>query len=232
MNNEITPLYDKNVICLLCSTSFNTKKIRSRFLRVETTHSDFFTEYKNSQLNPIFYEVAVCPNCGFSSSDTFSSDMSEESRQSLNQQFTNWKEQDFGEERSLEDAIHVTKLAILSGMLKKEKAIVMAGLCLRLAWMHRLSNDWEQESRYLLQSIDQYKKSYSQVDYLQTTMTEMKVLYLIGELLRRVGEEQEAVHYLSRVVQHKHKHTDPKIVEMAREQWYEMRKNDKERRFS
>ncbi|WP_088102718.1 DUF2225 domain-containing protein [Halalkalibacter urbisdiaboli] len=229
MSVQLKPLYDKDQTCLFCEKIYQTKRLRSKFVRVKQVHSDFYTEYKDPDLNPLFYEVSVCPHCGFASSDTFSSNFPSGTTNVIAEQFKDWKMQDFGNERKVEDAIRALKLGILSAMLKREKHVVIGGLCLRLAWLFRLISSEEQEIRFLKKAQEHYAKSYEEVDYKDTQMTDMRLLYLIGELHRRIGNQSEAIQFFSRVIQHKHKATEPKIVEMAREQWYLIReKNDEE----
>src|SRR5690606_23174879 len=118
------------------------------------------------------------------------------------------------------------KLGILSATLKKEKHVVIAGLCLRLAWLFRMKNDEQEEKRFLSEALNQYKKSYERADYIATPMTDIRILYMIGELSRRVGNIDEAIRYFSLVIQHKDKESEQKIVEMAREQWYLIRNSE------
>ncbi|TWI56173.1 DUF2225 domain-containing protein [Halalkalibacter nanhaiisediminis] len=224
---ELQPLYDKEVCCLFCEMPFQTKRMRSRFVRVNKIHSDFYTEYKDASLNPVFYEVDVCPHCGFASTEMFNKYFPPGTKAIILEQFQKWKTQDFGRERSVEDAIRTMKLGVLSAMLKKEKNIVIAGLCLRLAWMFRLLKDTEQERRFLEKALLQYEASYQQSDYLKTQMTDMRVLYLIGELSRRLEDEDNAIRYFSRVIQHENKSVERKLVEMAREQWHLIRDKEK-----
>ncbi|MDT8862066.1 DUF2225 domain-containing protein [Alkalihalobacillus sp. MEB130] len=223
---EVTEFYDKKVTCLFCDHSFQTKQIRSRFIRVKSVHSDFYTEYKGDEINPYFYEVVVCPECGFSSTDSFSKEFPFHTREAIKKQLINWKKQDFGKPRSVTDAIKTKKLAILSAVLKKEKDLIIAGLCLRLAWLYRLTNSEEQELRFLANSLTHYKAAYINSEYIGTSMTELTLLYLMGELARRIGEIEESASYFSKVIQHKQRHLEPKIVEMTREQWYLIRNRD------
>ncbi len=77
--------------------------------------------------------------------------------------------------------------------------------------------------RFLLAALSHYKISYERGDYIGTQMTELRLLYLLGELARRLKKEEEAGLYFTRVIQHKKRATEVKMVEMAREQWYVMR---------
>lgn len=227
MSEDLKPLYDKKVKCPICSNSFSTKKIRSRFIRVEKIDADFFTHYKDQELNPILYEVNVCPKCGYAFADTFSSSFSANALQQIKSQISaNWKEREFSDERMIAEAIETYKLALLSGALKQEKSIVLAGLCLRLSWLYRIDNDMEQEKRFMQISLEKYKQSYMETDYIGTQMTEMRLLYLIGELSRRLEYRNDAVTYFSKVIGHKNRSLETKLVDMAREQWYLIREND------
>lgn len=221
MSEHLTPLYDKQVKCPVCATSYSTKKVRSRFIRVEKTDTDFFTYYKDQELNPIFYEVNVCPKCGYAFVDTFSNSFSQNALEKIKKQITeNWKKREFSNERTVEHAAETYKLALLSGVLKQEKSIVIAGVCLRLSWIYRMLEDFEQEQRFMKLSLEKYIVSYMETDYLGTQMTEMRLLYLIGELHRRTGDRDGAVTYFSKVINHKNRSIETKLIEMAREQWY------------
>lgn len=228
MSEELKPLYDKKVKCPACAFTIITKKIRSRFIRVEKTESDFLMHYQDKDLNPIFYEVNVCSKCGYAFADTFSNTLSASTLEKIKNQISaNWKERNFSDERSIDLAVEAYKLAIISGALKQEKNVVLAGICLRLAWLYRLLNDIEQEERFMNIAHEKYKASYIEADYIGTQMTEMRLLYLTGELSRRLGLRDESVQYFSKVINHKSRSIETKLVEMAREQWYLIREEDK-----
>lgn len=229
MTETVKPLYDKQITCPLCLMNFTTKRIRTRFVRIKEMESDFFTHYKESNLNPNFYEVSVCPQCGFAFSDAFSKGLTEAAKDKYRSEiFPNWNPRDFSGERTLEEAIETQKLALISGTVKEEKNIVIAGICLRLTWLYRMKNDKRQEERFTKLALNKYKEAYSSSDHQQTSMSDMRLLYLIGELNRRIGNKEEAIKYFSRVIQHKNRSLEQKIVEMAREQWYLTREKSEE----
>ncbi|KHF39188.1 hypothetical protein LQ50_16710 [Halalkalibacter okhensis] len=218
--------YDKKVTCLFCLDSFQTKRIRTRYVRVKNVHSDFYTEYADNLINPHLYDVDVCPKCGFASNESFTNHFSDAAKQAVKEGFKGWRNQDFGGERTESEAIQTKKLALYSAMLKQEKHIVIAGICVRLAWIYRLVKNGEQELRFLERALQQYKLSFEKGDYEGTQMSEVKLLYMIGEVARRAGDKEEATSSFSRVIQHKYRQLEPKTVEMAREQWYIIRNSD------
>lgn len=108
-------------------------------------------------------------------------------------------------------------------MLKKEKHIVTAGLYIRIAWLYRTTDNHDQEMRFLKLALKEYTESYSTGDYKGTQVSELRLMYLIGELSRRVGQTQDAVRFFSRVIEKQRQSVEPQIVELAKERWQEMR---------
>ena len=97
---EISPFYDKKVACINCKENFTTTRIRSRFVRVSSHESDFKPVYSDPEVNPIFYNVAVCPHCGFSFTDDFSPYFAPGTKEEIAKRITSqWNRRSFGAER-------------------------------------------------------------------------------------------------------------------------------------
>jgi len=124
---------------------------------------------------------------------------------------------------SIEEGIMTYKLGILSGTLKKEKFVNMAGLALRTAWLYRLQDKQEEEIRFLEMARNRYAESYSNDDYNGTQMSESRMLYLIAELSRKIGDIEYATRYFSKVIEKQNSSLEPTIVEMAKDRWHEIR---------
>jgi uncharacterized protein (DUF2225 family) len=140
-----------------------------------------------------------------------------------------WQKKNYGEIRSVQTALNTYKLGIYTGIIKNEAFIVMSGLYLRLAWLYRTVEKNEvQELRFLKLAADQFEHSYSNGDFAQTSMSEIKLLYLIGELHTRLGNTRQAIRYFQLVLQHKDKDTQVRLVEKSRDRWYEIRNAQKQ----
>ncbi len=212
--------YDKKPTCIYCNKPFISLKVRSRFAIPYQIDSDFCPHYREGNHNPHFYFVNVCPECGFAFSEEFSSEFPKGTKDIIRAHITDhWTKRDFGQVRDIQQALEAFKLAILAGSLKKEKKAVLAGLSLRLAWLYRAEYNLEQEKRFLGMALDMYEESFVLSDFGSTSMSEIRVLFMIGELSRRLGEYQKAVSYFSKVIQHKDAKDEQKMVNMAREQW-------------
>ncbi|MBE1556358.1 DUF2225 domain-containing protein [Sporosarcina limicola] len=222
---EITPFYDKNMDCINCKKKFTSTKVRSRFVRVSSHESDFKPVYSNQHVNPLYYNVAVCPHCGFSYTDDFTPYFAPGTKEVIAKQITaKWNGRSFGSERDVNEAIETYKLAYLSASFKKEKVLSIAGITLRIAWLYREKGDKKEEQRFLKIARDSYTQSYSEGDYVGTQMSESRVLYLIAELSWKIGDREEAIRSLSRVIEGQRTSTEPHIINIARDRWQEIKK--------
>lgn len=220
---EVGPFYEKRITCLYCNKEFTTLRIRSRYSRPNKIDSDFCPHYPPETHNPHYYYVNVCPDCGFAFSEEFSAKFPVGTKELIQikiiSQWGKREQRDFCHTRDLQQALDSYKLAIYAGTLKKEKHAAMAGLCLRLAWIYRTENVSDQEQRFLQLALREYEESFLHSDFAGTSMSEMKILFIIGELSRRLGDYNKAISYFSKVIQHPKKDDELKMVNMAREQW-------------
>ncbi|MEH7124220.1 DUF2225 domain-containing protein [Bacillus sp. JJ1532] len=225
---EIEPIFDKKCECRMCKKSFTSKKLRSRFIKVKNYDTDFRPNYTSEEANPILYHVEVCPHCGFSSTSDFSPYFPPGAVEVIQAQVCDqWNPHDFGQKRTLSDAIKTYKLAVYCGLLKKEKHITIAGMYMRLAWIYRSLENEEQEQRFLKLATKSYVDSYMADDFRGTQVSEVKLMYLIGELSRRTHRNDQAVKFFSKVIEQQNRSIESGIIEMARERWYEMRDSQK-----
>lgn len=216
----IEAYYGKKMTCPFCQTGFSTYRVRSRAAVPAVIDSDFCAHYRDKNVNPIYYTVSVCPECGYAFTEEFSSDFPAGTRDAIQKLVTEkWEKRSYDGVRDPVRAIAAYKLAILSATLKREKHIVMGNLCLRLAWVYRIEEEAEQEERFLRLALDEYEKSYLASDFTSTSITEIRLLFLLGEISRRVKDYQKAISYFSKIVEHRNKNVELKIVNRAREQW-------------
>lgn len=218
----ITPYYDKEIKCINCKKSFKTTKVRKSSTKLTTTDSDFKPNY--SDVNLLCYHVFVCEFCGLSFTKDFSTYFPPNTQEALQKRIcAHWIPHSFNGERNLDQAIQSYQLAIICGEIKKEKHVVLAGLALKTAWLYReqCKKDWE--LRFLESARDKYIECYLIGDYHGTSMTEFKVLYLIGELSRRIGDLNTATKYFSRIIEQQRTSTEHRIIQLTKEIWQEMR---------
>lgn len=219
-SGEISPFYEKQVECINCKKTFPTLKVRSKFIKVDHTDTDFRPIYSDSNVNALFYNVFVCEHCGFSFTEDFTKYFAPGIREAIEEQITKkWKPHSFRGERTIEQALQAYQLALVCGNLKKEKFVALAGLALRIGWLYRSLNKTTQELRFLEIARDFYLESFSTEDYAGTGMSGTRVMYMVAELSRRIGDMENATRFFSKVLESQRTGGEPKLVDMAKEQW-------------
>ncbi|OEH92472.1 DUF2225 domain-containing protein [Bacillus solimangrovi] len=226
---ELNPLYDKHYTCPVCDFEFVTKKVRSRFIQAVSLESDFYSDYKDENISPLLYHVNICYSCGYAFADEANRYFLPGTKELIMKRITqNWRGQThYSKERSAKEAIEAYILAIFAGSIRKEKPIVMAGLYLRLAWMYRKQNNEQKEKECINYALKSYEDSYYQGDYKDAKLSLTRMLYLMGALYKELGNPNKAVFYFSKVIQLKDKVIEKRIIELARDQWMEMRQEIK-----
>lgn len=222
MNNvEVSPFYEKNIKCLNCKKMFPSYKVRSKFIKTKETETDFRPIYADENVNAMYYNVFVCEHCGFAFTEDFTTYFAPGIKETIAEQITSkWVPHSFNGERTLEQALQAYQLALVCGTLKKEKHVTLAGLALRIGWLYRSIGNKEQEERFLTLARDHYLDSFSTEDYAGTQMTSTRVIYMVGELSRRIGDFDMATRFFSKVIEQQHRGTaEIKLVDMAKEQW-------------
>lgn len=206
-------LYDKKHTCSLCKNEFTHKRVRFSRIRIKQVDTDFCTHYHGE--NPSYYSVIVCPFCGFTFTEVTSKIKIQEKETILNFLKDNRLEDDFTGPRNHQLALKAFQRAIKLGESRGERNQVMGNLCLHTAWIYRFMGDEEQEKQYLEKGLDYFLRFY-ELDSQSGSLA--KVLYIIGELYRRLGNNTKAVFWFGRIINDK-SINDAGIIRKAREQW-------------
>lgn len=220
--SKLEPLYDKTYECAFCGLSFKTKKVRSRFVKPRGTDSDFGPIFSPGESNnPLLYFIDVCPQCGLAFTEDFARAYSQTVKQRIQQEITDKmdKSANYCGERDFAKAVKAYKLAIYSAQVTRERHIAFANVCLRLAWLYRCEGKHTEENRFTQLAAAEFEQSYINSDFNAENIPEMQILYIIGELNRKLGKYNEAVKYFTAVVEHEDRSRYTKYVKLAREQW-------------
>ncbi|MBU3189308.1 DUF2225 domain-containing protein [Clostridium bowmanii] len=206
-------LYSKEVTCPVCNNVFKASTVKSSAYRMIRKDSDFFIRY--SLINPYFYDVWVCNSCGYSAmkSDflTLRSIEIEQVQKSISPK---WKGRVYPEVYNVHVAIERYKLSLLNYITINSKSSKKAINCLKLAWMHRLLETDEahkMEIIFLKQALEGLSDAYYSEDFPLYGMDKYSIMYLIGELNRRLGNTEDSLIWFSNVI------TTPNVKQSLKE---------------
>lgn len=216
-------LYTKSFTCPVCQMGFTSKKVRTSSIRTLSRDTDFYTKYIGE--DPTWYEVLVCPNCGYSAFEAGYQELSVAQRAMLEKNIKpKWKQRDYSGERTLAEAVETHMLAMICYQVMAAKKTTVGKLCLRLAWLYR-GVDEEKERSFLESAVRNLEDGYVSERLDDNKANEINVMYLLGELNRRIGRYTEASRWLSQVLAEpdikKYRHIELK----AREQMGQVRED-------
>ncbi len=183
--------FTKQLSCKLCESEFEALVARKSKQPVLKADSDFCTHYEREI--PFYYNIFVCPRCSYAFLESFKkpTDQIQEKLKNnlkpLEGDFSGRRDHDLAEKAFLQ-VIEVAKL-------QREGDTVLASLYLQLAWIYRFRGDEESEKAMLEEALNYYADVYEKSDLEDVS----KVLFLLGELNRRLGRAKEAVFWFSKV---------------------------------
>ena len=193
-------------------------KVRPSKVIITKKDSDFCTYYEGD--NPLFYEIDVCPTCGFAFTDNFKplrpqhmERVYKEYAQHVNGHATAL----FSGRRSANEALKCFKLALVCATLTDQPTMTIANMCMRIAWLNRYRQDQEEENKYLAKAVELYVEAYVSADLTTSSMNKNKLLYIIAEVYGRLEDYEQAKKWFNILLTQKS--IEPAIKNLARKQW-------------
>jgi Uncharacterized protein conserved in bacteria len=206
-------LFDKQIVCPVCNSHFKAKTVKSKSPRVISKDSDFFIRY--SVVNPHFYDVLICNSCGYAAMRSdFEKLKSHKKELVLSNVTPKWKPREYPHILDEKLAIERYKLALLNAMLIDLPNSTKGMISLKIAWLNRLLDNNIQETLFLKQALEGFNTAYMTEIFPIYGLQRDSLMYLLGELNRRLGNNQDALQWYSKTIVNTN--SSYKIKEMAR----------------
>ena len=200
---EAEYLFDKNVECPVCDSTFRTRVVKTG--RVRRLESDFDLRPRHPDVDTIKYDVVSCPYCGYTALNRFFTDLTRGQKMLIREGVcSKFHPAENGDEEkkitpySYDKAIDRYKLAFYNALVKKGRASEKAYTCLKISWLYRgklegmdeKDASLEQERRECLEQQEAfYNQAYE--GFLKAVSTEMFPM---------CGMDQTTVDYLLAVM--------------------------------
>jgi uncharacterized protein (DUF2225 family) len=221
------PLFFVEKNCAVCEQKFKVTRVRSRLAMIKQD-TDFCAHFK--EVNPYYYTVIVCPHCGYAAQDNFFDNIVPAAAEKVKQFFSQRKVHlDLSGIRDQEQAIVSYQLAILCANLVSAPASRLAALQLRLGWIYRESGQKDKEIAALAKAAECFEMALSRERTPIGSMSELAVMYLVGDLLHRTGDNEKALLYLSKVVSSPQARQEKRVADLARDVWQDMRAEERKK---
>ncbi len=216
-------LWNKKLACPFCNGEFETTRLRASAIRVKDKHSDFGSVFEGP--SPYFYAITACPHCSIAARNEEFEKFNAGYEPKLMEVCKKMKSSGGAKH----EAFHLGELSVEQAVKRHELAITMhqfrahsdaselAGLYMHLAWIYRASGNAEGEKKAMASAAAAYQEFYEKGNKLPEKLGEPGILYLIGELNRRIGNAKEGRQYFSRALMSKELGAFPNIENMLRE---------------
>lgn len=192
-------LYKKQYVCKVCELDFQETTLKQAKIRYVSSETDLKPHYE--PLEPLYYDIIMCPSCGYTSLLSLFDKLSTRQAEMIKQQITpKFKKKDYPLVLTVDMAIERYKLALLNAVAKSAKSGEKSYLCLKLAWLHRDKGDKQTEHVFLKNAYRGFVEAYSAENFPIVGLDEPTVAYLIGELARRMGDYNEANKWIGSVI--------------------------------
>lgn len=198
-NIYINNLFFKDIVCTVCEKIFKTLSVKVNAPRVKSRDSDLFIRYLVE--NPYFYEVWICPTCGYSSLKVDFQNIRKHQIELVKSKITSkWINRDYPIPFNEKVAIERYKLALLNSIVIGRKESTKAMICLKIAWMYRLLSDESNEKIYLNKALLSFNDTYINEKLPVYGLDRFSIMFLMGEINRRIGNEETALRWFSEVI--------------------------------
>jgi hypothetical protein len=209
-------IFDRKVTCPVCSKSITEKAVKSSGVRVVSRDTDLMIYYQEP--NPSLYDAWFCSLCGYAALSAKFNTISDKQVSLIKENIcSKWQSNKvYPPVYDADTAIEIHKLALLNTVVKKGMNSEKAMVCLKLAWLYRLNKNEALEIKFLTEAKNGFLKAYEEETFPIAGMDESTLQYLLGELFRRIDDNQDALQWFSKVLTDRN--AKPKIKDMARDQ--------------
>lgn len=222
-------LWQKEVSCPVCSNTFITNNYRTKSLTVLKKEDDFHEIY--GVINPIAFDIWVCPECLYAAKkedyETINPEVLERIAKDKSARKKTAGDLDFNLVRDYDTGIMSYRLAFMCYQYRKATFAFIGSLHLKCAWLAREKGDTVLEKMELKKVIENYETAFSIGEKISGQISEIGVLYLIGELYRRLGDSATAAKYLMKVRQSPNADSEKAILRMASDAMDSIRREKK-----
>ena len=192
-------IFDKSVVCPVCDNHFKTKAVKTKSPRIQSKDSDFFIRY--TVANPYFYDVWICNSCGYSAMKVdFPKIKSYQKDLVLKNITSKWKPRIYPDVMTAELAIEKYKLALITALSMEKQNSTIGMILIKISWMYRLLNNNQEELKYLSQALTAFENAYINENFPMYGLDRDSLTYLIGDLNRRLNNNDIALQWYSKVI--------------------------------
>jgi len=193
-------IYYKAFVCPVCGRETKIPAIRSSFVRMIRSDTDFMPIYKDP--NPLYYFVTFCSMCGYAAIPAGIKNLMERQKKLIREKIgAVWKfDKKYPGYYNPQTAIEIHKLALYNSVVTGDRESIKAILCLHIGWLYRIAGDADNEKTFLKTASEGFERAYKNESGAVGGLDKCSQQYLIGELMRRTGNYMGALDWFKLVL--------------------------------
>lgn len=205
-------VFGKKFECPLCSKEFKNPTVKASKARMVGSDVDLRPRYEG--INPLKYDVIMCPNCGYAGLERYFKTVTQVQKSLVKDNICMvYQRREEKDTFAYEDAFLRYKMALLNAMVKQAADSEKAYICLKMGWLFRgwreslapeqsaaIEKLEAQENEYLKNAKLGFEQANIKEDYPICGMDESTVDYLVAALSARFEEYEAALKLLSGVI--------------------------------
>lgn len=197
--SETDYLFDKSYDCPVCGEKIKARTLRAGKARLLHSDMDLRPVYEN--IEPLKYDVILCPHCGYAALSRFFSSPTSSQVKEIKANISGSFKASIKEQATYtyEEALYRYKLSLANTIVKHGKPSEKAYICLKTGWLLRswqeklteekapegemkLAGLKEQERSFLKNALDGFLAARENEGYPMCGMDETTVEYLVAVL--------------------------------------------------
>lgn len=218
--------FKEEYLCPHCDWLIQTLKVKGELAEVLRSDDDFCPHYKD--INPLYYEVVVCPVCGYAFTDSLYRKTDSQEKEAIRNKINGMgKTPNYTGRRSLQQAIDAYRRACYIHGDREISNFDRAELYLRLAWLYRYKKDRENEKKFLDSALQKFKTSFEEEGEYANPQKDVYIMYMIGLTYLNMGIPGEAQKWLYALTRHDMKDQVTQLAEKAGCLYQEIKQKEK-----
>lgn len=209
-------VFEKSYKCPVCDGDFHSKTVRVGKARLIGTDLDL--RPKHEIIDPLKYDVILCPNCGYAALSRFfqyiAAPQAKLVKANISTKFHNNPPK--GDTYTYDEAIERYKLALANAIVKRGRSSEKAYICLKMAWVVRGKGENldksdaqyeakkkacdEEENELLKNALEGFLAARQSESFPMCGMDESTVDYLISVMSMRFGQYEVAAKLVSNLI--------------------------------
>ncbi len=189
----------KDTTCANCNHTFKVPFPRYQRMRMKQSYENLRVEYEG--VEPVFYEVIFCPNCGYTRLRSEFDNLTDLKRKLFKEEIGNkFKPRANVVVIDAQKAIEKFKFSFITAKAMKLKSSEIAMIYYKLSWIKQIANDKEGYTNAVKNAYDWFEKALQEENFPVLSVDEDTCEYLMGVFAKDFGDYAKALKHCSKVI--------------------------------